>query len=95
MNWKKKWLNEVTFYSDTDKILSNDYYINILGLGKEVVKYIIEDLKENNVNWFHALNYLIEENPVKKEHTGFFGKMKKDWIDWLANNKEESLYTII
>lgn len=82
---KQNWLDETKFYSDSNEIVNNNNYQEIINLGYDVVPFILEDLKENTNHWFYALKEITNENPVKKENEGDIQAMKKDWIEWGEN----------
>ncbi len=80
---KKKWLDETMFYSNPNKIYQNPNYLKIISLGKGAIPLILEDWKTSNNHWFHALNVITGENPVKPENRGRIKLMKKDWIEFI------------
>ena len=52
------WKNETIFLSSISEITNNSAYRSIVGLGQEVIPFIIEDLKINDSHWFYALEAL-------------------------------------
>lgn len=83
---KDRWVEETLLYSNPNQIYDHPNYQQILDMGEEVVPFIIEDLKKNDHLWFHALQHLTGQNPIKNEHRGDFNLMKQDWIDWYETN---------
>lgn len=59
-----KWKRETGLYStDFDKI--NDTYLDIIALGKDVIPYILKDMKKptGTAHWHTALKTLSKDNP--------------------------------
>lgn len=79
---KDRWLSETVFFSDPNEIYSNENYRRIIGLGKKIIPYLIEDLETTNTDWIFALHQITGEDPIEKNHTGKFGLMKSDWLNW-------------
>ncbi len=80
---KQNWLKETMLSSNPNEICQNSNYQEIIALGKEAIPLILEDWETTNNHWFHALNVITGENPVKPEHRGRIKLMKKDWIDFI------------
>ncbi len=84
--FKDSWLNEIMLSSNTSDIINNKHYYSIIKLGKDVIPYILEDLRQNNNHWFSALTKITGDNPVPVEHLGNISKMTNDWIAWGKTN---------
>ncbi|MFL0161959.1 hypothetical protein [Aquirufa salirivi] len=80
------WKNETIFSSSISEITNNSAYRSIIGLGQDILPFIINDLKINDAHWFYALEALTGQNPIKEYHKGIVPLMKKDWIEWATNN---------
>ncbi len=80
------WQSETIFSSSISEITNNSAYRSIIGLGQEVLPFIIDDLKNNDSHWFYALEALTGQNPIKENHKGVVPLMKKDWIEWAKEN---------
>jgi hypothetical protein len=76
------WKTETMFSSNSSEITNNSAYRSIIGLGKDIIPFIIEDLKQSENHWFYALELLTGENPIKSEHRGIINLMKSDWLNW-------------
>jgi hypothetical protein len=57
-------------------------YQRIIGLGPDVIPYILKELEQNGGHWFWALQALTGENPVADEDAGRIRKMKEVWLNW-------------
>jgi hypothetical protein len=82
------WKTETMFSSSSSEITNNSAYRSIIGLGKDIIPFIIEDLKQSENHWFYALELLTGENPIKSEHRGIINLMKSDWLNWAKKNIE-------
>jgi hypothetical protein len=82
-----KWRKETGGYSTMIHIAGNNNYLDIIGMGKDVLPYIIKDLQKEPDYWFVALKHITKENPVPKEHIGDIDKMAEDWLNWARENK--------
>lgn len=80
---KKNWNRETFLSSSSDDIYNNSNYQKIISLGKQVIPLILKDWETTDNHWFHALNMITGENPIKIEHRGQIKLMKKDWIEFL------------
>jgi hypothetical protein len=80
------WKSETIFSSSITEITNNAAYRSIIALGQEVIPFIIDDLKVNDNHWFHALEALTGQNPIKENHKGIVLLMKKDWVEWAKEN---------
>ena len=84
-NYKNQWLKDIKYESNPIKISSHWAYCEIIKMGKNVLPFILTDLKENNNFWFEALNQITHENPVCKEHRGSIPEMVNDWLKFAEN----------
>ncbi len=83
---KDKWKSETLYFSSSAHIFNNAHYLEIIGLGRKSIPWIIRELKKTNDHWFYALKKITGKNPVNPEHYGIITKMKEDWIAWAKNN---------
>jgi hypothetical protein len=84
--YKDEWEMITAFSSSINEIVNNNPYRSIIGLGKDVVPFIISDLAKTQNYWFHALTKITGENPIPKEHSGDINSMVKDWLGWAEKN---------
>ena len=82
-NWKR----ETGGYSTMLHKASNNNYLDIIGLGMDVVPFILKDLQKNSSLWFAALKAITKENPVPKESLGDTEKMRDAWLQWGKERK--------
>lgn len=80
---RKIWENDTCFSSQIET--DHPKFKEIVDLGKDVVPFIIEDIKVNPGWIVVALSRITSENPIKKEHAGRLHEICKDWIEWHDN----------
>ena len=82
-----KWKEDTRFISDYNKIINDPSYLEILGLGKDILPFIFKSFKDNTGFWLHALEhitnkkkYIKKKNPTRKDFRDF-------WLIWGVNEK--------
>src|ERR1035437_230192 len=81
-----KWKNETGLYSTTPQKVFNDSYLDIIGLGKDVVPFILKDMQHGSAHWHTALKALTKENPVPNDDLSKSKKVKEAWLIWGEHN---------
>lgn len=82
-----KWKGDTEFSSSMTDIVLHPSYQRIIGLGPDVVPYILQELEANGGHWFWALQALTGEDPVPEEDRGRIRKMTDAWLDWGRQNR--------
>ncbi|GEM_PF-3235179 len=77
-----RWHEETDDLSSPSRITSNESYLRIISLGKEVIPLILRDLQDRGGDWYLALRILADDNPVPPEHEGYSPLMDEDWLTW-------------
>ncbi len=80
------WKEETKYSSSLTKLIMHDAYQRIIGLGPDVIPYILRDLEVSGDQWFAALQSLTGENPIKPEDAGRVRKMREAWLEWGREN---------
>jgi len=78
-----KWKAETGVFSTTiDKI--NNSYLDIIGLGKDALPFILKDMQtsKGTAHWHTALKAISKENPVPLEEMNKTKRIKELWIEW-------------
>ena len=57
-------------------------YQEIIGLGIEVVPFLLRDLKQSERHWFIALQRITGANPIPESAAGNISKMVEAWLQW-------------
>ena len=81
------WKKETQFVSSSSVIVNNASYQEIIKMGKDIVPFIIKDLKKNQNNprfWFPALQAIIGDGPtIPKDVRGNMPEIARIWILWI------------
>ena len=78
----QQWRNDTQWLSSTTDIAMHPAYQAIIGMGKEALPLILEDLRKNSGHWYWALKSISNEDPVPPRDRGAVKKMKEVWLRW-------------
>ena len=85
----EKWDRETAHMSSPLQRMMHPSYQAILGMGaasphnkREIVRFMLRDLRKNHREWFLALSYLTEQNPISPKDHGKTSKMIASWLKW-------------
>lgn len=76
------WQHDTTYSSSANDIILHPAYQQIIGMGKEALPFIFEELLADTNHWFWALKSISRADPVKEQHMGNLELMKADWLMW-------------
>jgi hypothetical protein len=79
------WLRETKIESDPERIVFHPAYQRIIGLGPQVLPFILRDLKQYHHHWFWALTALTGEDPAEGQIT--VGGAAEAWLAWGRNHR--------
>ena len=85
---KEKWEKETCFLSNPTLIFGNSNYKEIIKIGKKVIPFILEDLKNKPNFWMNALEEISGEDILEKE-SGYNGYIKNAISLWLKWGREK------
>ena len=85
----RKWRSETKHMSSIISISTNMNYQQIIGMGRDAIPFIIEDMAKYPDHWFWALEAITGEDSVASGSCGDIGKAAKAWIAWA---KEKGYY---
>ncbi|MEH2182640.1 hypothetical protein [Nostoc sp.] len=77
-----QWHSETKHMSLISDMVLHPAYQQIIGMGKNAVPLILEELSREPEHWFWALKSITGANPVKPEDKGRLKKMTEAWLDW-------------
>lgn len=87
----EKWHNETRHLSSPNQRMLHPSYQAILGMGQEhrdeIIDLLLKDMKENRRQWFWALSYLAQTNPITPNDAGRLDKMIDAWVRWGQTRK--------
>jgi hypothetical protein len=85
----EKWELETRHLSSPLQRMMHPSYQAILGMSAEtqnnrrdVIRFMLHDLKSNHRDWFLALSYLTQHNPISTKDYGKTSKMVAAWVKW-------------
>jgi hypothetical protein len=88
----EKWERETAHLSSPLQRMMHPSYQAILGMGaehkREVICFLLRDLQQNRRDWFLALSYLSQANPINPRDAGKTDKLVNSWVKW---GKEQGL----
>lgn len=70
-----QWIQSVEGMSSTVEMAKHPVYQKIVKMGKAVVPFLLEDLRQNPLYWLPALRQITQQNPVKSEQRGKIKQM--------------------
>jgi hypothetical protein len=76
------WKRETLYISNVKKKVTHPAYQQILTMGRDVIPYILQDLKIDPADWFWALTTITGENPIQVSDAGDVHRMASAWIKW-------------
>ena len=79
---RDEWKTEAAFSSSVTEVAASRPYLEIVGMGWDVLPLILKDLGDDLDHWFLALAAITRENPVPRESRGDMDKMRAAWLDW-------------
>lgn len=76
------WSSNTNHISSIDDLTSYPSYREIIGLGWDVVPFLLKDLQENKRFWFPALAAITNVRPFDSSDAGNGKRMTDAWIRW-------------
>jgi hypothetical protein len=77
-----RWLAETGHLSSSTKITTHPAFMEIMGLGQEVVPLMLRDLEVRPRLWVWALPTITGADPVPAPDRGNIAKMSDAWLKW-------------
>ncbi len=76
----EQWYNETGMISMIHKKAMHPAYQRIIGMGKEALPFIFNELKKGRAHWLWALSAIIDGDAAKPENT--LEEAVRAWINW-------------
>src|SRR5262249_22628797 len=76
----RQWKKGTAYSSSAADIATHPAYQQIIGMGRDVLPYIFQELRRKPDHWFWALNAITGENPVPQTARGELNKMTDAWL---------------
>lgn len=78
----QQWKQERPRGADVSEMVMHPAYQRIIGMGPDVVPFLLEDLEREPEHWFWALYSITGAKPVPPKSEGKLEEMAKAWIEW-------------
>jgi len=82
----KTWQEETRYVSSVHDMVLHPAYQQIIGMGREALPFLFQELKRQPDHWFWALHAITGEEPVPTEEKGNVEAMTRRWLRWGAAN---------
>lgn len=83
---KEQWERETANVSSVTRIILNEAYQRIIGMGPTALPMIFSTLKEEGGLWFPALKSITGADPVPEHERGDTEAMRQSWLDWATRH---------
>jgi hypothetical protein len=77
-----EWLGETSHLSNPVDKFMHPALVQIIGLGKDAVPFILKEVKKMSGHWFYALEHINRTNPVPPEDQWNVEKTAAAWLEW-------------
>ena len=78
------WKKDTRYVSSLHEMVLHPAYQQIIGMGRDALPFLFEELEREPDHWFWALNAITGEDPVPSEDRGDLKAMTKHWLRWAA-----------
>ncbi len=91
---RDQWQKETSHMSMSSQIVAHPAYREIVGMGREVVPWIIEDIKFNGTTfWWTALYEILKKGPHVPDYArGKVRLLNEMWLAWYEYHYERKSY---
>jgi hypothetical protein len=83
---RDQWLEESAVHSLLDYVCTLKSYQEIIGMGRDVVPLLLEELERRPDRWFWALQSITGVDPVPAASRGRMKEMTAVWLEWGRRN---------
>ena len=77
-----QWKEETRFLSSIHDMISLPAYLEIVGMGKEALPLLFDELRREPDHWFAALQAITGINPIPPTVRGDVDEMTRAWLTW-------------
>jgi hypothetical protein len=77
-----QWKQGTRFLSSVHDLVSHPAYLQIIGMGKEAVPLLLDELRREPDHWFVALQAITGTNPISPPVCGDVESMTEAWLSW-------------
>jgi len=80
----EQWKLETWHISSIRKTISHEAYLKIIGMGKDALPFIFEDMRKEKSLWFWALEAITRQNILPD--TKSTDELHEAWLDWATRH---------
>jgi hypothetical protein len=78
----KKWREETMLMSSLQDAFMHPAYQQIIGMGREALPLIFEELRARPAYWFWAIDSILGESVLPEDFNGNFEDALKKYLEW-------------
>jgi hypothetical protein len=78
----RRWKEATLLLSSVTDMAMHPTYQQIIGMGREALPLLIEELRQEPDHWFWALQAITGVNPVPASDRGDVTRMTQAWLAW-------------
>jgi len=75
-----KWRRDTRHYSSVTKMVLHPSYLRIIGMGRQILPLLLNELQVRRDHWLIALNAITGEDPAEDDST--FNQAVDAWLKW-------------
>jgi hypothetical protein len=83
----RQWKGATALTSSITEMATHPAYQQIIGMGKEAIPLILEELQREPDHWFWALKAITGEDPVSPADRGKLQRMAQAWLCWAKSQR--------
>jgi hypothetical protein len=77
-----EWSRDTRYISSVNDLVKDDRYQQIIGMGWDVLPYLLSDLSTRKRFWFPALAEITNLRPFDRKDAGNYKRMTEAWTRW-------------
>ena len=81
-----QWKEATRFVSSIHDMISHPAYLQIIGMGKQALPLLVQELRREPDHWFVALQAITGIDPIPPSASGNVDEMALAWLVWAEQN---------
>jgi hypothetical protein len=78
----RQWKEATRFVSSIHQMVSHPAYLGIIGMGRDALPLLVDELRRAPDHWFVALQAITGANPIPPSVRGNVEEMTQAWLAW-------------
>lgn len=83
---RQKWDEDVQYQSSASKIIEHPAYQTIIALGEPMIPFIIQEVRNDDAHWFHALRKITGFTPDVGGNYSI-ANLQRAWVNWYSEQE--------